>query len=157
MSANSRRNQKRIKPLELSLTQAREIIQHALSEQEKHAFKPMAVVVLGAGGAIKASESQDGTSQIRPKIAHGKAFGAYSMGLGSRALFERAKVEPFFIQAMNSLCDGALVPVPGGVLIRSDAGELLGAVGITGDISDNDELCAVAGIKAAGLVADTGG
>lgn len=79
------------------------------------------------------------------------------MGLGSRALFERAKVEPFFIQAMNSLCDGALVPVPGGVLIRSDAGELLGAVGITGDISDNDELCAVAGIKAAGLVADTGG
>ena len=78
------------------------------------------------------------------------------MGLGSRALFERAKVEPFFIQSMNSLCDGALVPVPGGVLIRSTDGELLGAVGVTGDISDNDEICAVAGIEAVGLVADVG-
>lgn len=142
--------------MELTLAQAKQIIQHALAEQEKQQFKPMAVVVLGAGGSIKASESQDGTSLVRPKIAHGKAFGAYSLGLGSRALFERAKVEPFFIQAMNSLCDGALVPVPGGVLIRSDQGELLGAVGITGDTSDNDELCAVAGIKAAGLAADTG-
>lgn len=142
--------------MELTLAQAKKIIQQALAEGEKHSFKPMAAVVLGAGGAIKASESQDGTSLVRPKIAHGKAFGAYSLGLGSRALFERAKVEPFFIQAMNSLCDGALVPVPGGVLIRSESGELLGAIGITGDTSDNDELCAVAGIKAAGLVADTG-
>ncbi len=142
--------------MELTLAQAKEIIQHAFAEQEKHTFKPMAIVVLGAGGSIKASESQDGTSLLRPKIAHGKAFGAYSMGLGSRALYERAKVEPSFIQSMNALCDGALVPVPGGVLIRSETGELLGAVGITGDTSDNDELCAVAGIKAVGLVADTG-
>jgi len=142
--------------LELTLAQAKQIIQTALAEQEKHSFKPMAIVVLGAGGSIKASESQDGTSLVRPKIAHGKAFGAYSLGLGSRALYERAKVEPFFIQAMNALCDGALVPVPGGVLIRASSGELLGAVGITGDTSDNDELCAVAGIEAIGLVADTG-
>ena len=141
----------------LTLAQSKTIIEHALKEQEKRGFKPMAVVVLGAGGAIKASESQDGTSLVRPRIAHGKAFGAYSLGLGSRALFERAKVEPFFIQSMNSLCDGALVPVPGGVLIRSTDGELLGAVGITGDISDNDEICAVAGIEAVGLKADTGG
>lgn len=141
----------------LSLAQSKAIIEHALKEQENRGFKPMAVVVLGAGGSVKASESQDGTSLVRPKIAHGKAFGAYSLGLGSRALFERAKAEPFFIQAMNSLCDGALVPVPGGVLIRSTDGELLGAVGITGDTSDNDEICAVAGIEAVGLKADTGG
>lgn len=143
--------------MELTLAQAKDIIRIALEEQAKHNFKPMAVVVLGAGGAIKASESQDGTSTLRPKIAHGKAFGAYSLGLGSRALFERAKAEPFFIQAMNSLCDGALVPVPGGVLIRTADGQLLGAVGITGDISDNDEICCVAGIEGVGLVADTGG
>ena len=142
--------------MQLTLKQAKDIIQHALAEQQKQGFKPLAVVVLGAGGAIKASESQDNTSQIRPKIAHGKAYGAYSLGMGSRALFERAKAEPFFIQAMNSLCDGALVPVPGGVLIRSQDGALLGAVGITGDISDNDEQCAVVGIEAAGLVADPG-
>jgi len=142
--------------MQLSLSQAKDIIQHALTEGEKQGFKPLAVVVLGAGGSIKASESQDGTSLIRPKVAHGKAYGAYAVGMGSRALFERAKAEPFFIQAMNSLCDGALVPVPGGVLIRSKDGELLGAVGVTGDISDNDEQCAVAGIEAVGLVADVG-
>ena len=116
--------------MQLTLAQAKDIIKHALAEQEKQGFKPLAVVVLGAGGSIKASESQDGTSLVRPKVAHGKAYGAYAVGLGSRALFERAKVEPFFIQAMNSLCDGALVPVPGGVLIRSTDGELLGAVGV---------------------------
>ena len=142
--------------MELSLASAKSIIEAAFAEQKKQGFKPMSVTVLGAGGAIKASESQDGTSQLRPKISHGKAYGAFSLGMGSRALFERAKVEPFFIQAMNSLCDGALVPVPGGVLIRSQDGELIGAVGITGDTSDNDEQCAVAGIEAAGFIADTG-
>ena len=142
--------------MQLTLAQAKAIIKHALAEQEKHGLKPLAIVVLGAGGSIKVSERQDGISLIRPRVAHGKAYGAYAAGLGSRALFERAKVEPFFIQAMNSLCDGALVPVPGGVLIRSSDGELLGAVGITGDISDNDEKCAVAGIEAIGLVADVG-
>ena len=142
--------------MELKLANAKKIIEHALAEQQKQGFKPMAVVVLGPSGSIRASESQDGTSALRPKIAHGKAFGAFSMGLGSRALFERAKKEPFFIQSMNSLCDGALVPVPGGVLIRDKDGQLIGAVGITGDTSDNDEICAVAAIEAAGFVADTG-
>ena len=143
--------------MELTLADAKKIIEHTFVEQKKHGFKPMAVVVLGSRGSISASESQDGTSTLRPKIAHGKAYGAFSLGLGSRALFERAKKEPFFIQAMNSLCDGALVPVPGGVLIRDKDGKLIGAVGVTGDTSDNDELCAVAGIEAAGFVADTGG
>ena len=115
------------------------------------------MVVLGTHGTIKASESQDGTSTLRPKVAHGKAFGAYSLGLGSRALFERAKAEPFFIQSVNALCDGALVPVPGCVLIRDKDGSLLGAVGITGDTSGNDEHCAVVAINAVGLAADTGG
>lgn len=142
--------------MQLSLVQAKTIVEQALAEQEKQGLKPLAIVVLGNGGGIKASESQDGTSLLRPKIAHGKAYGAYTMGLGSRALFERAKVQPFFIQAMNSLCDGSLVPVPGGVLIRSKDGELMGAVGVTGDNSDNDERCAVVGIEAAGLVADVG-
>ena len=143
--------------MDLKLNEAKNIIEHTLAAQAKHNFKPMAVVVLGAGGTIRASESQDGTSPLRPKIAHGKAFGAISMGLGSRALFERAKQEPFFIQSMNSLCEGALVPVPGGVLVRSKEGEIVGAVGVTGDLSDNDETCAVEGIEAAGFTADTGG
>lgn len=142
--------------MDLTLANAKTIIEHTLAAQAKNSFKPMAVVVLGAAGTIRASESQDGTSLLRPKVAHGKAFGAISIGLGSRALFERAKVEPFFIQSVNALCDGALVPVAGGVLVRDKAGNLVGAVGVTGDTSDNDELCAVAGIEAAGFVADTG-
>lgn len=143
--------------MSLTLADAKKIIEHTLAAQAEHKFKPMAVVVLGAGGTIKASESQDGTSSLRPKIAHGKAFGAISLGIGSRALFERAKAEPFFIQSVNALCDGALVPVPGGVLVRNKDGNLMGAVGVTGDLSDNDETVAVAGIEAAGFVADTGG
>lgn len=142
--------------MDLTLAQAKQIIEHTLAAQASNGFKPMAVVVLGSAGTIKASESQDGTSLLRPKVAHGKAYGAISLGIGSRALFERAKNEPFFIQAVNSLCDGALVPVAGGVLVRNSDGELIGSVGVTGDTSDNDELCAVAGIEAAGLVADTG-
>lgn len=93
---------------------------------------------------------------MRFKIAHGKAHGAIAMGLGTRALYERVQKQPYFLDAMNALADGALVPVPGGVLIRDGNGALLGAVGVTGDNSENDEICAVAGIKAAGLVADTG-
>lgn len=143
--------------MDLTLADAKKIIEHTLAAQATNAFKPMAVVVLSAAGTIRASESQDGTSLLRPKVAHGKAYGAIAIGLGSRALFERAKVEPFFIQAVNSLCDGALVPVAGGVLVRDKAGNLVGAVGVTGDTSDNDELCAVAGIEAAGFVAQTGG
>jgi len=142
--------------MDLKLQDAKKIIEHTLAAQAKNSFKPMAVVVLGAAGTIRASESQDGTSLLRPKVAHGKAYGAITLGVGSRALFERAKVEPFFVQAVNSLCDGALVPVPGGVLVRDSSGALVGAVGVTGDTSGNDELCAVAGIEAAGFVADTG-
>jgi len=143
--------------MDLKLADAKKIIENTLASQAKHKFKPMAVVVLGAAGTIRASESQDGTSLLRPKVAHGKAYGAIAVGIGSRALFERAKVEPFFIQAANSLCDGALVPVAGGVLVRDDKGQLIGAVGVTGDTSDNDEIAAVEGITAAGFVADTGG
>lgn len=140
----------------LSLADAKKIIDLALAAQQSNKFKPMAVVVLAECGSVKACEAQDGTSSLRPKIAHGKAYGALSMGVGSRVLFERAKQEPFFIQAMNSLCDGALVPVPGGVLIKDQDGKILGAVGITGDISDNDETCAIIAIEGAGYVADTG-
>ncbi len=140
----------------LSLADAKKIIELALASQAENKFKPMAVVVLTEGASIKASEAQDGTSLLRPKIAHGKAYGALTMGVGSRVLFERAKQEPFFVQSVNALCDGALVPVPGGVLIKDKSGAILGAVGVTGDISGNDEIVAVAGIEGAGFVADTG-
>ena len=140
----------------ITLEQARTIIASALAKASDAGLKPMGVVVLDAGGHTTAFERQDGASAMRFKLAHGKAYGAIAMGLGSRALYERAQKQPYFIDAMNALADGALVPVPGGVLIRDGEGTLVGAAGVTGDNSDNDEMCAIAGIEAAGLVADTG-
>jgi len=140
----------------ITLEQARAIIAAALAKASDAGLKPLAVVVLDAGGHTTAFERQDGASAMRFKLAHGKAYGAIAMGLGSRALYERAQDQPYFIDAMNALADGALVPVPGGVLIRDGEGTLVGAAGVTGDNSDNDEMCAIAGVEAAGLVADTG-
>lgn len=139
----------------LTLDQAQSIIADCLAWRKANGLKPLTVAVLDAGGCLVALAREDGTSAMRPDIAQGKARGAVMMGLGSRALYERAKVEPFFVQAMNSLAGGALVPVAGGVLVKRD-GVLLGAVGITGDSSANDEACAIAAIEAAGLVADGG-
>ncbi|MBO6946428.1 MAG: heme-binding protein [Rhodospirillales bacterium] len=140
----------------LTLDTAREIVAAARAEGRSMGLKPLTVAVLDAAGNIKALEREDGASNMRPDIAIGKANGALAMGLGSRALFERAKSEPFFIQAMNELAGGSLVPVPGGVLIKDGDGAIIGAVGITGDNSDNDEAAAKAGIAAAGLAADGG-
>lgn len=139
----------------LTLQQAQTIISDCLEWRQTNGLKPLTVAVLDAGGYLMALAREDGTSNLRPQIAQGKARGAVSMGLGSRALFERAKVEPFFVQAMNALSEGSLVPVAGGVLIK-EAGVILGAVGITGDNSDNDEACAIAAIEKAGFVADGG-
>jgi uncharacterized protein GlcG (DUF336 family) len=140
----------------LKLEQARKIIATALEKGAQMKLKPLTVAVLDAGGALIALERSDGSSRMRPEIATGKANGAIALGMGSRAIFKRAQEQPFFIQSMNALAGGVLVPVPGGVLIRDDVGAIVGAVGITGDTSDNDEACAVAGIEAVGLKADPG-
>jgi uncharacterized protein GlcG (DUF336 family) len=142
----------------ITLSKSRKIVSAALKKaQELGLRQPMSVVVLDSRAAVKVFESQDGSSLLRFKMAHGKANGSLALGIGSRAIFERAKQQPFFSQAVNALADGGLVPVPGGVLIRDRKGAIVGAVGITGDTSDNDEICAVAGIEAAGFIADTGG
>ena len=140
----------------LELEQARKIIATAMKKGAEMQLKPLTIAVLDAGGAVVALERSDGASRMRPEIATGKANGAIALGMGSRAIFRRAQEQPYFIQSMNALARGVLVPVPGGVLIRDESGEILGAVGITGDTSDNDEACAIAGIEAVGLKADPG-
>ncbi|MDX3806640.1 GlcG/HbpS family heme-binding protein [Bosea thiooxidans] len=140
----------------LTLAQAQMILSTALAHATENKFKPLAIAVIDARGAQKAFAAQDGTSLKRGEIALGKAHGAVALGLGSRALHKMAQERPYFIEAATHAVGGLLVPVPGGVLIRSPEGELLGAVGISGDTSDNDEAAAIAGIAAAGLRADTG-
>jgi uncharacterized protein GlcG (DUF336 family) len=141
---------------DLSLDVARKILDTALAKGVEKKLKPLVVAVLDARGCVKVSAAQDGTSLLRGEIAHGKAYGALAMGMGSRALFQRAQEQAYFIDAVNTLAQGRMVPVPGGVLILDDNGTLLGAVGVSGDTSDNDEICALAGIEAAGLKANAG-
>ncbi|MFG1361526.1 GlcG/HbpS family heme-binding protein [Xanthobacter pseudotagetidis] len=140
----------------LTLAAAQTILDAAHAHARTHDMKPLAICVLDARGALKSFLADDATSLSRGDIARGKANGALALGMGSRALFKRAQDQPFFIAAATSTIGGSLVPVPGGVLIRDDEGEVIGAVGISGDTSDNDEACAVAGIVAAGLAADPG-
>ncbi|HEV7411071.1 MAG TPA: heme-binding protein [Bradyrhizobium sp.] len=141
---------------DLTLDVARKILDTALAKGVEKKLKPLVVTVLDARGCVKISAAQDGTSLLRSEIAHGKAYGALAMGMGSRALFQRAQEQAYFVGAVNTLAQGRMVPVPGGVLILDDNGTLLGAVGVSGDTSDNDEICALAGIEAAGLKANAG-
>ena len=140
----------------LTLEAAELIVKTALKTARDKKFLPLGVAVLDARGALKAFMAEDGTSLKRAEIAIGKAHGAVAFGLGSRALAARATAAPHFIAAATHAVGGLLVPVPGGVLIKSEDGEVLGAVGVSGDNSDNDEIAALAGIAAAGFKADTG-
>jgi uncharacterized protein GlcG (DUF336 family) len=140
----------------LTLDAASRLVDAALAEGRRRNFAPLTVVVLDAGGQLKAAKREDGCSLLRPEIATGKAWGVLGMGFGGRELQRRAGAQPMFFNALQAMSQGRMVPVPGGVLVRSPEGEVVGAVGISGDTSENDEICAVAGIEAAGLKADTG-
>ena len=141
---------------DLSLASAQTIVIEALKHARAQNFQKLAVAVIDARGALRAFAAEDGTSLMRGEIARGKAFGAVALGLGSRALHRMAQERPHFIESMHGVVNGPLVPVPGGVLIRDASGALLGAVGISGDTSDNDEAAALAGVAAAGFTADPG-
>ena len=141
--------------MRMTLELASRIVDAALAAGRERAFMPLAVAVLDAGGHLVAFKREDGSGILRFDIAFGKAWGALGMGFGSRELFNRTQANPTFTAALTTVSRGRLVPVPSGVLVLSD-GHVIGAVGISGDNSDNDETCALAGIAAAGLVAKAG-
>ncbi|WP_413867810.1 GlcG/HbpS family heme-binding protein [Albidovulum sp.] len=140
----------------LTLAKAQAIVTAALAHARASGFKPLSIVVLDARGAVVAAASEDGTSLRRFEIALGKAKGAVALGLGSRAIGQMAIDRPHFFAGAVHAVGGEMVPVAGGVLIRATGGALLGAVGVSGDTSDNDEAAASAGIATAGLIADGG-
>ena len=135
---------------------ANKIIEAAIKKARDLELNPIMVVILDDRGAIKACLGEDGISPLRFKIAYGKANGVYQMGMGSRSLFNRAEQQAYFINSVNNLADGNLVPVPGGVLIRDEENNIIGAIGISGDSSDNDEIAAVEALKTEGFNADPG-
>ena len=139
----------------LTLAHAQIIIQHALAHAHDNKFRPLCVVVLDARGAVVASASEDGSSLKRFQIASAKAQGSLAFNMNSRALEKLAIDRPHFVSGAIAAVGGALIPVAGGVIIRGTDKTVIGAVGVSGDTSDNDELAAIAGVKAAGLLADS--
>lgn len=140
----------------IPLDAATKIVDVALAKGRDMGLKPLTVAVLDAGGHLVVLKRADGTSPLRPQIAMGKAFGCLSLGFGGREMARRAEKMPGFMNALSDLVEGRAVPVPGGVLVRDTDGFILGAVGVTGDTSANDEICAVEGIRSAGFQPDTG-
>jgi uncharacterized protein GlcG (DUF336 family) len=140
----------------LTLESASRIVDGALERAEELKLKPMTVAVLDSGGHLITFKRQDRSGILRPDIALGKAWGALGMGVGGRALAQRAAHAPAFYAALVGASQGRVIPVAGGVLVLDANKEILGAVGVSGDIPDNDESCAVHGIELAGLVPGVG-
>jgi uncharacterized protein GlcG (DUF336 family) len=135
----------------LTLDQANQIIAAALLRSKEAGYKPMAVVVLDEGGHVKSAQRQDGASMFRIDIASGKAWASIAMGAASRVLTQRAKDLPAFFNALASTGQGKFIPQTGAVLVKDDAGNVVGAVGASGGTGDEDEEICMAGVKAAGL------
>jgi uncharacterized protein GlcG (DUF336 family) len=139
----------------LSLEEANTIIAATFAAAKKRKCRPMSAIVLDAGGRVKAFQKQDGASMLRFEICYGKAYGALALGRPSKLVLQKAREKPLFMQSLERLADYPLFLEGGGQLIRDKTGELLGAVGVTGDANELDDLCAIAGIHAAKLCADS--
>lgn len=137
----------------LNLSQANALIEAALTKGAELGLKPLTVTVHDPGGHLIACQRQDGASNMRVKLAGGKACGALALGVSSRTIGEMALERPHFIASVDTMSEGGMVPAAGGVIVCDDGGSVLGAIGVTGDTSDNDEACALAAIAAVGLKA----
>ena len=140
----------------LKLAQANTVIDAAIAQARKQDFAPLAVAVLDAGGHLIAFKREDGAGIVRFDVAYGKAWGALGMGFGTRELTKRATAVPAFVTSLAAISQGRMVPSPGGVLIAGADRDVVGAIGISGDTGNNDEICAIAGIEAIGLAAIPG-
>ncbi|MCA0928923.1 GlcG/HbpS family heme-binding protein [Ruegeria profundi] len=139
----------------VSLRKARTIIRKTLEKGREMDLKPLSVVVLDAGGHVIAFEREDGAAPGRFPIAHGKAYGSVMLGMAGTAQMQRAEAQAYFMAAVNGVYGGQVVPVPGGILLRDRKGAVIGAIGVTGDTSDNDVVAGMAGIEAAGLTGES--
>ncbi|MEL6913313.1 MAG: heme-binding protein [Pseudomonadota bacterium] len=138
----------------ISLSRARRIVRGVLARGQEMELKPLSAIVLDAGGNVVAFERADGSAPGRFAIAHGKAYGAVMLGMPGSAQMARAEGQAYFMNAVNGVFGGAVVPVPGGVLLKDARGRVVGAVGVTGDTSDNDAAAAVAAVESVGLTAE---
>ena len=140
----------------IQLAQADAIADAVLAHGRSLKFQPLTVAILDAGGHLVVLKRDDHSSLLRPEIATGKAWGALGLGFGGRELARRAERFPAFFTSLNAMSSGRMVPVAGGALIRDAAGSILGAIGVSGDTSDNDERCLIPAVASQGLIADVG-
>ncbi len=138
----------------LSLEQANTIIAATFAAAKKHKCRPMSAIILDAGGRVKAFQKQDGASMLRFEVCYGKAYASLALGRPSRLVLQKAREKPLFMQSIEHLADYPLFLEGGGQLIRDKAGEVVAAIGVTGDVNEMDDICAIAGIHAAGYCAD---
>jgi uncharacterized protein GlcG (DUF336 family) len=139
----------------LSLEQANTIITATFAAAKKQRCRPMSAIVLDAGGRVKAFQKQDGASMLRFEVCYGKAYASLALGRPSKLVLQKANEKPLFMQSIDNLADYPLFLEGGGQLIRDEAGEVMGAIGVTGDANEMDDICAIAGIHAVGLRADS--
>src|ERR1700722_14513305 len=139
----------------LSLDEANTIIAATFAAAKKHKCRPMTAIVLDAGGRVKAFQKQDNASMLRFEVCYGKAYASLALGRPSKLVLEKAREKPLFMQSIENLADYPLFLEGGGQLIRDREGEVIGAAGVTGDANEMDDICAIAGINAVGLRADS--
>jgi uncharacterized protein GlcG (DUF336 family) len=138
----------------ISLAEANKMIEATFAAAAEQKCHPLSAIVLDAGGRVKAFQKQDGCSLLRFEIAYGKAFAALSLGRSSRMVLQKQREKPIFMQSLETLSDGPIFLEAGGQLIRDETGEVVGAIGVTGDVNEMDDICASAGIRAAGFRSD---
>ena len=139
----------------LSLNEANTIIAATFAAAKKHKCRPMSAIVLDAGGRVKAFQKQDNASMLRFEVCYGKAYGSLALGRPSKLVLQKANEKPLFMQSIENLADYPLFLEGGGQLIRAKDGEVIAAIGVTGDANEMDDICAIAGIHAVGLRADS--
>src|SRR5258708_9251927 len=139
----------------LSLDQANTIIAATFAAAKQERCRPMSAIVLDAGGRVKAFQKQDGASMLRFEVCYGKAYASLALGRPSKLVLQKANEKPLFMQSIENLADYPLFLEGGGQLIRDEAGEVMGAIGVTGDANEMDDICGIAGIHAVGLRADS--
>jgi uncharacterized protein GlcG (DUF336 family) len=138
----------------LSLAEANKIIAGTFASAKRRKAYALAAIVLDAGGRVKAFQKQDGAALMRFEIAYGKAFACLSLNRSSRQMLQKEREKPYFMSALERLSDGPIFLEGGGQLIRDKAGEIVGALGVTGDVNEVDDLCAMDGIRSAGFLPD---
>ena len=139
----------------LTLDEANTIIAATFAAARKHKCRPMSAIVLDAGGRVKAFQKQDNASMLRFEVCYGKAYGSLALGRPSKLVLQKANEKPLFMQSIENLADYPLFLEGGGQLIRDKTGEVVAAIGVTGDANEMDDICAIAGIHAAGYRADS--